>query len=92
MFVFETWRDFFDAIESGLCDDASHIFTGSFYRDWPLTATPTTYGDTVDMLFELALLPMYGHGLNSYNLAGDLLNCVIRQHVKGAERFQEAAR
>lgn len=92
MFVFETWRDFFDAMESGLCDDASHIFTGSFFRDLPLTAVETTYGGTVDMLFERALLPLHGHGLDSYNIAGDLLNCAIRHHVKGAERFQKAAR
>lgn len=82
MFVFETWQDFFTALASGLCDDDSRISFGSFWREPDIM--PRNHGGTVDMLFERALLPMKGHGVQATWRAGDLRDCAIRHDVKVA--------
>lgn len=80
MLIFATYQDFLHALSSGLCDDDSRVSFGSFWRDPQVM--PRVYGGTVDMSFELALLPMRGRGLQATWRAGDLRDCIARCDVK----------
>lgn len=80
MLIFATYQDFLHALSSGLCDDDSRVSFGSFCRDPQVM--PRVHGGTVDMSFELALLPMRGRGLQATWRAGDLRDCIARRDVK----------
>lgn len=80
MLIFATYQDFLHALSSGLCDDGSRVSCGSFWRDPQLM--PRVHGGSVDMSFELALLPVRGRGLQATWRAGDLRDCIARRDVK----------
>lgn len=76
MMIYATWREFLDAFRDGECTPDSRLSFGCFWRD--AQVMPKACGGYCDMRFELALLPMRGHGLDATWRAGDVFDSYMR--------------
>lgn len=80
MKIYATWREFLDAYLDGSCGNDDRVYVGSFWADTDVQHDAC--GGDCDMAFELALLPMAGHGLGATWRAGDVFDSYMR-HVSG---------